>query len=150
MLFSRDLMLPCPFVKACQYPCSIVLRPSVGDFLRSFQNENNLHIALTTSNGTIVEFDVNGLAKSPPTSNASTSNEWDQCLVIAQVPEPWYDRWDEVLEKSSFDPSWRKDMYQEDSHNCYTFVLNFLNELEYEEFNDFCHDKYILYAHAIQ
>ncbi|XP_050079137.1 MKRN2 opposite strand protein [Anopheles maculipalpis] len=140
-LDSIPIALPCPFVRACQHPCSIVLRPSVGDFLSSFKNQNNLHIALTSSNGTVVEFDLNGLAKIPPKSKPSTTKGWDQCLLIAQVPEPWYDRWDEVLEKIAGDPAWRKNMYQEDTHNCYTFVLSFLNELEYGEFNDFCHDK---------
>ncbi|XP_035916560.1 MKRN2 opposite strand protein isoform X2 [Anopheles stephensi] len=138
---NTPITLPCPFVRACQYPCSIILRPSVGDFLTSFQNQNNLHIALTSSSGTIVEFDVNGLAKTPPKSKHSTANEWDQCLIIAQIPEPWYDRWDEVLEKIACDPLWSKDMYQEHTHNCYAFVLSFLNELDYGEWNDFCHDK---------
>lgn len=141
-LDSTPITLPSPFVRAYQYPCSIVLRPSVGDFLSSFQNQTNLHIALTSSNGTVIEFDVNGLAKIAAKSKpSSTTTEWDQCLVIAQVPESWYDRWDEVLEKMASDPSWRKEMYQEDTHNCYTFVLSFLSELEYGEFNDFCHDK---------
>ncbi|XP_049282865.1 MKRN2 opposite strand protein isoform X3 [Anopheles funestus] len=140
-LDSTPITLPCPFVRACQYPCSIVLRPSVGDFLSSFQNQTNLHIGLTSSNGTIVEFDVNGLTKIPPKSNKLLTDDWDQCLVIASVPESWHDRWDEVLEKISCDPSWSREMYQENTHNCYAFVLSFLSGLEYGEFYHFCHDK---------
>ncbi|XP_052896485.1 MKRN2 opposite strand protein [Anopheles moucheti] len=139
-LDSVPITLPCPFVRACQHPCSIVLRPSVGDFLSSFQNQNNLHIGLTSSDGTIVEFDANGLTKVPPKID-NPSEDWDQCLVIARVPESWYDRWDEVLDEVSCDPSWSKEMYKENTHNCYAFVLSFLGALEYGEFYSFCHDK---------
>uniref|UniRef100_A0A182MCE5 MKRN2 opposite strand protein n=1 Tax=Anopheles culicifacies TaxID=139723 RepID=A0A182MCE5_9DIPT len=133
-IFSYDILTQCPL---CAKPLGEHLDSTP---ITSFQNQNNLHIGLTSSNGTIVEFDANGLTKLPPKSNTPT-DDWDQCLVIARVPEPWYDRWDEVLEKISCDSSWRKEMYKEDTHNCYAFVLSFLSALEYGEFYDFCHDK---------
>lgn len=110
----------------------------------SFQNQNNLHIGLTSSNGTIYEFDVKGLVKTPFNNRtvALKDESWDQCLVIAQVPESWYDRWDEVLEQISTDQSWSEETYEKDSHNCYSFVLGFLQALEYGEFSALCHDKY--------
>ncbi|EAA12795.4 AGAP007899-PA, partial [Anopheles gambiae str. PEST] len=149
-LDETPFTLPCPFVRAYQHPCSIVLRPSVGDFLSSFQNQNNLHIGLTSSNGTIYEFDVKGLVKTPFNNRtvALKDESWDQCLVIAQVPESWYDRWDEVLEQISTDQSWSEEMYEKDSHNCYSFVLGFLKALEYGEFSALCHDK-LLFSEKI-
>ncbi|QQP49297.1 Uncharacterized protein FKW44_009912 [Caligus rogercresseyi] len=36
-----------PFSRARDYPCSVVLKPTQGDFLRDYRNGTNLHIALT-------------------------------------------------------------------------------------------------------
>ncbi|XP_049536566.1 MKRN2 opposite strand protein [Anopheles darlingi] len=137
-LESPPLTLSCPFVRASQYPAAIVLRPSSGDFLCSFQNQHNLHIAVTSVEGDIVEYDIDGLTKQSGKNNRA----WDQCLLIAQVPEGWYDRWDEVLAAETVrDLVWTKDAYQEQNHNCYSFVLSFLRSLEYNDFSDCCHDK---------
>uniref|UniRef100_A0A182JZL6 MKRN2 opposite strand protein n=1 Tax=Anopheles christyi TaxID=43041 RepID=A0A182JZL6_9DIPT len=134
--FSYDVLSQCPI-------CSKSLGENLDETpFTSFQNQTYLHIALTSSSGTIVEFGVNGLEKTPPVRTmASQNGSWDQCLIIAQVPESWYDRWDEVLEKISSNQLWSEDMYQEDAHNCYTFVLSFLKALKYGEFAEFCHDK---------
>lgn len=137
----------CPGISTSLFDCSSTV---CGRFLSSFQNQNNLHIGLTSSNGTIYEFDVKGLVKTPFNNRtvALKDESWDQCLVIAQVPESWYDRWDEVLEQISTDQSWSEEMYEKDSHNCYSFVLGFLKALEYGEFSALCHDK-LLFSERI-
>uniref|UniRef100_A0A182NXB7 MKRN2 opposite strand protein-like C-terminal domain-containing protein n=1 Tax=Anopheles dirus TaxID=7168 RepID=A0A182NXB7_9DIPT len=133
-IFTYDSFATCPL-------CGATLGEHLDNTpVSSFQNTNNLHIGLTSSLGTIVEFDVNGLIRTPPKAVVA-EDEWNQCLIIAQVPESWYDRWDEVLEQVSQEQNWTKDTYHGDSHNCYTFVLNFLTALEYGEFFDLCHDK---------
>uniref|UniRef100_A0A182WTB6 MKRN2 opposite strand protein n=1 Tax=Anopheles quadriannulatus TaxID=34691 RepID=A0A182WTB6_ANOQN len=143
-IFSYDVLVQCPI-------CCKSLGESLDETpFTSFQNQNNLHIGLTASNGTIYEFDVKGLVKTPFNNRtvALKDESWDQCLVIAQVPESWYDRWDEVLDQISTDQSWSEEMYEKDSHNCYSFVLGFLKALEYGEFSTLCHDK-LLFSEKI-
>lgn len=123
--------LPYPFIKPHQYPCSIILRPTHGDFLNDYFNAMNLHIGLTTSNGTIIEFDQSGLHKT--FSTQSDTSRWSQSLVVETVPEPWYEHWDDVLREIEKDihTKWTSTAYHEDSFNCYTFVLDFLQHLKY-------------------
>ena len=47
--------------RAQDHPCSIVIKPTKGDFLHDYQNRNNLHIGLTNSKGFVVEYDSQGL-----------------------------------------------------------------------------------------
>lgn len=123
--------LPYPFIKPHQYPCSIILRPTHGDFLNDYFNAMNLHIGVTTSNGTIIEFDQTGLHKT--LSNQSDTSHWSQSLVVETVPEAWYEHWDDILRdiEKAKDTKWTSLAYNEDSHNCYTFVLDFLQHLNY-------------------
>lgn len=138
--------LPYPFTKPHENPCSIILRPTHGDFLNDFYNSMDLHIGVTTSRGTVVEFDKRGLS----VSNAAT--EWNQSLIVDTVPEPWYDHWDSILDGMSTRDGgkWTADHYQEDDYNCYAFVLDFLARLGYgtlssmaQHRNKFC-EHYII------
>ncbi|XP_036328915.1 uncharacterized protein LOC118741157 [Rhagoletis pomonella] len=141
--------LPYPFIRASQYPCAIVLRPTTGDFLNDYNNSTDLHIAVTTSTGCVVEFDRHGLRRHRADNTRTT--EWWQCLLVGDVPEPWYDYWDEILQQICNQPDrWTVAHYQEDSHNCYTFVLAFLQALAYDKLSaaarsktSFC-EKYIV------
>uniref|UniRef100_A0A0A1X9X4 MKRN2 opposite strand protein n=1 Tax=Zeugodacus cucurbitae TaxID=28588 RepID=A0A0A1X9X4_ZEUCU len=141
--------LPYPFIRASQYPCAIVLRPTTGDFLNDYNNSTDLHIAVTTSTGCVVEFDRYGLRRHRP-DNARMSDWW-QCLLVGDVPEPWYDYWDDILQQICNQPDrWTVSHYQEDNHNCYTFVLAFLQALAYDKLSaaarsktGFC-EKYIV------
>ncbi|CAO1425564.1 unnamed protein product [Diamesa tonsa] len=121
--------LPYPFVKATQAQASVILRPTNGDFLNDYNNQTDLHIAVTTSSGTIVEFDRHGLRRHAPKD--FNKSLWEQSLLVESVPEPWYDHWDDVLSKTCKQSSWTDTAYKKDTHNCYTFVLNFLQALDY-------------------
>ncbi|XP_055838436.1 MKRN2 opposite strand protein [Episyrphus balteatus] len=136
--------LPYPFIRASQYPCGIVLRPTTGDFLNDYNNSMDLHIGVTTSHGSIVEFDRNGLQR------RSDNNAWWQCLLVGDVPDPWHDLWDDVLMQICKQPHWTIDHYNEETYNCYTFVLKFLEALGYAGLSEaaqsktvFC-EKYIV------
>uniref|UniRef100_A0A6I9VKF4 uncharacterized protein LOC105231228 n=2 Tax=Bactrocera dorsalis TaxID=27457 RepID=A0A6I9VKF4_BACDO len=141
--------LPYPFIRASQYPCAIVLRPTTGDFLNDYNNSTDLHIAVTTSTGCVVEFDRYGLRRHRPDN--TRMSDWWQCLLVGDVPEPWYDYWDDILQQICNQPDrWTVSHYQEDSHNCYTFVLAFLQALAYDKLSaaarsktSFC-EKYIV------
>lgn len=61
-----------------------------------YNNNTDLHIAVTTSQGVVVEFDSHGLRRH---MNNETRNSWEQSLVLESIPEAWWDYWDEVLSK---------------------------------------------------
>lgn len=104
----------------------------------------DLHIGVTSSTGTIVEFDKNGLRR-------HRNSQWDQCLLLDQAEQPWIEHWDNTLlqveiclkirRKTSNvifnvpqvckQKCWVPWTYDEDKHNCYTFVLTFLKTLNY-------------------
>lgn len=134
-----SIRLPYPFVNATQCPCSVVLRSSHGDFLSNFQNSVNLHIALTDSCGSIVEFDSPGLLWTP--ARNVDKAQWRQCVLIMQVPEAWYAEWDQTLRNVIDQEGWRRKQYDEDHVNCYSFVLDFLRHLQYEDTSQFVHDR---------
>jgi hypothetical protein len=120
--------LPYPFVRANQHPCSVVIRPTTGDFLNEYYNCTDLHIGITTSTGSLVEFDRCGLRRN---SDKTINNQWSQSLLVESVPEAWTDHWDNVLLQICKQPLWSSSHYREDSHNCYSFVLMFLQALRY-------------------
>lgn len=67
-------------------------------FRSDYSNATDLHIAVTTSGGDIVEFDRIGLRRHRRDDNPP---EWRQSLLVGDVPEPWHDFWDEVLQQVS-------------------------------------------------
>ncbi|KAK6619042.1 hypothetical protein RUM44_003424 [Polyplax serrata] len=117
--------IPYPFVRAAQHPCSILIKPTSGDFLNDYFNSVDLHIGVTDSTGAVVEYDKNGLQR-------QKNNQWNQCLVLDGMDESWADQWDEALKTVIKEGHWTPQMYNENSHNCYTFVLAFLQKLEHD------------------
>lgn len=130
--------LPFPFAKPHENPCSILLRPTNGDFLNDYLNSTDLHIGVTTSRGCVVEFDKRGLVKS--NSRKSPANQWNQSLVVDAVPEPWHDHWDDVLGTMSTD-DWAAAKYDEADYNCYAFVLEFLRRLGYGALSELAENR---------
>lgn len=84
----------------------------------------DLHIGVTTSTGTIVEFDKNGLRR-------HRNGQWGQCLLLDQATSPWREHWDNTLLQVCKQKCWFARNYNEERHNCYTFVLTFLRTLNY-------------------
>ncbi len=83
-----------------------MIKPTKGDFLLDYQNRSNLHIGITDSKGSVVEYDVEGI-------HADRSQEWGRCVVLDGlssafgkdvVEDPdWPEYWDICLEgKRSF------------------------------------------------
>ncbi|KAH8413385.1 hypothetical protein KR009_010471 [Drosophila setifemur] len=139
--------LPYPFVRATQHPCAIVLRPSTGDFLNDYNNATDLHIAVTTSGGDIVEFDRVGLRRHRRDDNPQ---EWRQSLLVGDVPEPWHDFWDEVLQQICAQTlRWSIASYEEQSHNCYAFVLAFLQALGHAHLSEAARSKTVFCEQCI-
>ena len=130
-----------PFVKANQNPCSVLLRPS-GDstFLSDFKDQNGLHIGVTNSKGTLFEFDVPGLVRTP--KSEIDPKLWSQCLVIiGQVPEAWTEHWNQKLEDMIKEGIWTAENYNPHSLNCFSFVLEFLRSLNHKRLSQSWTDK---------
>lgn len=72
---------------------------SMKSFHSDYNNNTDLHIAVTTSTGIIVEFDSHGLRQH---SLNDSRSPWEQSLVVESIPEAWWDFWDEILFKVRF------------------------------------------------
>ena len=108
-----------------------------GSFLEDYDNKSNLHIAVTDSQGEVVEFDQSGLRR-------DRSEHWQQCLVVNlaetdptvadMVSDPdWGEYWDLCLEQT-LRLDWSKASYHSEDNNCFTFVLTFLRMLNQHPF----------------
>ncbi|KAK9869629.1 hypothetical protein WA026_003374 [Henosepilachna vigintioctopunctata] len=110
------------------------MKPTVGTFLDDYKNDDDLHIGVTDSKGSICEYDSNGL-------QMGRTEEWEQAVLIYKMSEPWMDHWDVVLQEIQEDPLYTSERYDEYTFNCYTFVLEFLKRLKCEELNDYLGNK---------
>ena len=115
------------------HPCSVIIKPTRGDFLHDYESGDNLHIALTDSRGQVYEFDRAGVTKRERT------REWSKCLVVNlnSVADPdmvgdpdWGEYWDWRLQGISDDGGFEAKNYDEVEHNCMAFVLAFLASLK--------------------
>jgi len=127
------------------FPTSIVIKPTKGNFLVDYTNRSNLHIAITDSQGEVVEFDESGVRK-------DRTEDWNQCLVVnLQETEPmvadmvqdpdWGEYWDLCLENTLQAHDWGMESYHVDENNCFTFVLAFLRMLNQHPFTGWASSK---------
>lgn len=91
-------------------------------------SDTDLHIGVTSSCGDIVEFDRFGLRRNTEKNGKST---WSQCLLVESIPDAWNEHWDDILIKTCKRSQWLSSAYHEDSNNCYSFVLSFLQSLDF-------------------
>ncbi|CAB3368777.1 Hypothetical predicted protein [Cloeon dipterum] len=134
--------IPFPFTRASQYPCSLVLRPTNGDFLRSYSNNADLHIGVTNSRGNIFSYDEHGLKEEP-------AKDWDECLSIqcnTTSSDVFETSWDSALNTCLQSENWVPERYNEDNYNCYTFVLSFLTSVPMCPLNQFTCDRETFWA----
>jgi hypothetical protein len=112
-----------PFIMAEHSSCSLVIKPTVGHFLSDFTDSSNLHIGLTDSDGKVHEFDERGITVG--------DRSWTHCLCVKILDDndQLEEEWDTSLVKFINDRLWKKEFYQENSHNCYDFVVRFLRHL---------------------
>lgn len=139
---ATPLMIPCPFVSGSQTTCSLLIRPSVGDFLHTYCSSSDLHVGVTDSLGNIYEFDEEGVRKT--SSESGDSSLWEQSLVIpifktdkkddGLSKEKWVQHWDYTLSITSCMDVWSRKEYKESDNNCYSFVLFFLKMLKWQQF----------------
>ncbi|XKL61567.1 hypothetical protein PGB90_008624 [Kerria lacca] len=120
--------MPFPFVRAGQTPCAILIKPSSGDFLNCYSVDSDLHIGITNSDCVIVEYYAKGLCN-------TNTDLWNECLIVYQLKnDSWCHRWNSVLKLISDHIRFSSEKYDEDNFNCYSFVLEFVQQLDHEDF----------------
>lgn len=95
-----------------------------------------MHIGITKSDGTVVEFDENGV-------NQSKISKWNRCLVLYESLESWHDYWDAAIEELLNGNCWESKSYNEVNNNCFTFVLTFLQSLNSGHISKCAQDKHL-------
>ncbi|XP_023320239.1 MKRN2 opposite strand protein isoform X2 [Eurytemora carolleeae] len=137
--------VPSPFKKAVDFPCSIVIKPTKGNFLDDYSNKSNLHIAVTDSSGEVYEFDRQGLHR-------DRTYDWENCLVLdlsgadplvlEMIQDPdWGEYWDICLNQTAGSDAFTRENYHEDDNNCFNFVLSFLLSLNQSPFSGWAGSK---------
>ena len=113
-------LIPSPFTNAESTSCSLLIKPTVGNFVTDFTKESNLHVGLTDMNGCVHEFDENGITVG--------SCEWRTCIKVTLLhdDDPLKSEWNKSLQKFKDGRLWKKELYDENSHNCFDFVVSFL------------------------
>ncbi|CAG2186876.1 Ral GTPase-activating protein subunit beta [Mytilus edulis] len=112
-----------PLVNAKEYPCSVIIKPTVGTFLQNYSNNSDLHVGVTDSGGCTYDFNEEGV---------NVGSVWNQCVVIRMINEDYnlQSQWDYVLRQIIQSQTWSRSRYNENSHNCFDFVLTFLHSCD--------------------
>lgn len=121
-------LIPSPYTNATCEPNSIVVRPASGNFLTNYHITNDLHIAITNRNGFVFEYDREGLI-------LNDFSKWTNCIAINVIPSSWEEDWNEKLKVMLTDSKWKSENYNETSMNCFNFVIEFINNLNYVHLN---------------
>lgn len=68
-------------------------------FNSDYQLMDDLHIGVTTSRGTVVSYDWNGISEN--------TDDWQECLVVFQLSDhSWKNQWDTILADIVKNGSW--------------------------------------------
>ncbi|XP_054921982.1 MKRN2 opposite strand protein isoform X1 [Dermacentor andersoni] len=129
--------IPYPFRNTQKSPCCVVIKPSKGDFLHLHSSSLDLHTGVTDSNGQVHEYDKEGLkvAKQPM---------WSQCIAVPVITDEgtaWHEFWDYTLSVTESQDAWDSKRYNETEHNCYSFVIAFLRNLQIPQLRPSLKDK---------
>ncbi|XP_025082690.1 MKRN2 opposite strand protein-like [Pomacea canaliculata] len=126
-------LLPAPFISSTDAPCSLVLKQTVGDFIKDYSSAVNLHIGVTDTRGVCYNFDEDGL---------HMGETWQQCISIPLLSMPAVSGhisssdWDDRLHIFASPLQWHRQRYHDADCNCFDFVLQFLRFLQCHRFQN--------------
>lgn len=134
-------LIPYPYKNAVYYPSYLVIRPSKGSFLNDYNIFDDLHIGITNSEGIVFEYDTAGII-------VNDRSKWTDCIALKMIPSSWDNQWDKSLDAMLKDIKWKSENYNDVTMNCFNFVIEFINNLQYADMRfvnkeDIC-DKLIL------
>jgi len=105
-------------------PFSVVVKPTQGNFLRSYRAGDDLHVGLVDSNGIVYNYNEYGVL--------ADSKGWDLSLCVNIFDErecEFQMKWNESLKNSMLDQKWDLSIYEENSYNCYEYVIDVLSDI---------------------
>ncbi|XP_072042476.1 MKRN2 opposite strand protein-like isoform X2 [Amphiura filiformis] len=127
---SPPVRYPSVFVSSSVAPCSIIIKPTVGTFLNDYKDGANLHAGITNTKGSVYGYDENGVQVS------GGRLSWKQCVTVSlidQYDDDIKEGWDKGLQEMAGNACWTKEKYHESLHNCFDFVVGFLNHVHYNQ-----------------
>ncbi|XP_066907904.1 MKRN2 opposite strand protein isoform X4 [Halyomorpha halys] len=136
-IFCFELPEHCPACRAALLEDTSIIPFS------EYKLSMDLHIGITTTQGQTVEYDKDGL---------SYGRDWSECLLVYQLQiqdEEAIEIWDSVIDQVSSLDSWSPLRYNEETFNCYTFVLAFLRCLKYPPLTEAVKSKTIFCEHFV-
>ncbi|XP_034950104.1 MKRN2 opposite strand protein [Chelonus insularis] len=126
--YIEPFVLPYCCKKAADDPPSIVLKPTQGTFCNDYNLSKDMHIGIVNSIGHLYEFDHRGIT-------VNNFSDWLDCIVVHIIPESWYIHWDQTLFSLIENNKWNSCNYNVQSMNCYNFIIEFLQKLNFKDFN---------------
>ncbi|XP_039260000.2 MKRN2 opposite strand protein-like [Styela clava] len=118
----------CPITNGHRNIFSIIVKPTDDTWDSACKSDCDLHIGITDGSGKVASYDWHGIARE--------SKGWEGSLVIYQVQTSDVFQleyiWKNVIDKLENDGNWSAYEYDEDQHNCFDYVLAFLDKVEQE------------------
>ncbi|XP_007517202.2 MKRN2 opposite strand protein [Erinaceus europaeus] len=121
-LEEAPVSLSSPFSNGHREPCAFVLRPTYGTFLREYDGRSDLHVGVTNTRGLVYNYTELGVRQE--------LEGWEQSVSVPLLQPSMLalrDQWDRYLDDFSASGTWLPHRYHEETHNCATFALAFIN-----------------------
>ncbi|KRZ95374.1 Uncharacterized protein T08_13601 [Trichinella sp. T8] len=114
-----------PFVDAQSAPCSILIKPTCGNFLQDYKPGSDLHIGISDNSGNVLSYSKLGLTEE--------TYGWNLALSVINNKQTNTDveQWSLKLNQLCQDySSWTRENYNSENFNCFDFVSTFLQRLK--------------------
>ncbi|XP_034023534.1 MKRN2 opposite strand protein [Thalassophryne amazonica] len=123
-LQEAPVKLPCPLTDGHKTSCCLLV--TADDLDRAFDGTSDLHTGISNNKGVVYNYTRAGVRRD--------QSGWERCLSVPLVrPDMFYllAQWDQYLDRFSDGPMWDTvwHRFDEDSHNCFSFCLQFINSV---------------------
>ncbi|XP_061640951.1 MKRN2 opposite strand protein [Phyllopteryx taeniolatus] len=123
-LREPPVSIPNPLCDGHKTPCCLLVAPADRNADRDFDGTSELHTGISNTSGVVYNYTERGVVRD--------QSGWRGCVSVPLVrPDSFHllAQWDRYLEQFSrgplWDPTWHS--FAEDSHNCLTFCVEFIN-----------------------
>ncbi|KAM4613383.1 MKRN2 opposite strand protein [Polymixia lowei] len=123
-LEEAPVILPPPFSNGHKTSCCLLVAPALDSTSRDFDGTSDLHTGISDTTGMVYNYTRSGVRRD--------QSGWERCVSIPLVRPDMLNlqaEWNRYLVQFSgspmWDPIWQR--FDEESHNCLSFCLCFLN-----------------------